>query len=79
VIDVEVSTNIDRIDAVIKTTTAIFIFGFKLSGSAAQALAQIRDKRYAQPYLDDGRRITLVGVAFSRKTRNIGRFLTAVP
>ncbi|OHD77698.1 MAG: hypothetical protein A3J97_17375, partial [Spirochaetes bacterium RIFOXYC1_FULL_54_7] len=78
VIDVEVSTNIGRIDAVIKTATDIFIFEFKLNGSAAQALAQIRDKRYAEPFLDDGRRITLVGVAFSRKTRNIGRFLTAL-
>lgn len=41
VIDVEVSTNIGRIDAVIKTATAIFIFEFKLNGSAAQATCRL--------------------------------------
>jgi len=70
--EAEVSTNIGRIDAVVKTASVIFIFEFKLNGTAEEALAQIRQKRYFEPYLDDGRPITLVGVEFSRATRNIG-------
>jgi hypothetical protein len=74
-IDAEVSTNIGRIDAVVKTKTDIFLFEFKLNGTAKKAMAQIREKRYFERFMDDGRRVTLVGVAFSRKTRNLGRWL----
>ena len=78
-IEVEVSTNIGRIDAVVKTTGHIYIFEFKLNGTADEAMAQIRDKRYYEPYLDDERPITLVGVEFSAKTRNLGAHQLAVP
>ena len=77
VIEAESSTNIGRIDAVVKTDAHIFIFEFKLHGTAEEALAQIRDKRYAQPYLDDGRHIILVGATFDPATRNIEHWLTA--
>ncbi len=71
-IEVEVSTNIGRIDAVVKTADRITIFEFKLNGTADAAMVQIRDKRYYEPYLDDGRPITLVGVEFSGAARNLG-------
>ncbi len=71
-IETEVSTNIGRIDAVVKTTGHIYIFEFKLNGTADEAMAQIRARRYYEPYLDDGRPITLVGVEFSARTRNLG-------
>ncbi len=71
-IEAEVNTNIGRIDAVVKTAAGIFIFEFKLNGTAADAMAQIRDKRYFEPYLDDGRPITLIGVEFAQATRNLG-------
>ncbi len=73
-IEVEVSTNIGRVDAVVKTAGDIFIFEFKLNGTAAEAMAQIRAKRYFEPYLDSGRRITLIGVEFARETRNLGEY-----
>ncbi|MCF7837695.1 MAG: PD-(D/E)XK nuclease domain-containing protein [Candidatus Marinimicrobia bacterium] len=71
-IEVEVSTNIGRIDAVVKTVAGIFLFEFKLNGSAEEALEQIRAKRYFEPYLADGRPVTLIGVEFSRPLRNLG-------
>ena len=74
-IDVEVSTNIGRIDAVVKTERNIYIFEFKLHGSAEDALRQIREKGYAEGYRDDGRSITLVGAAFGEKERNITDWL----
>jgi hypothetical protein len=73
--EVEVNTNIGRIDAVVKTAKDIFIFEFKLHGIAEDAMAQIRSMRYAEQYRDDGRRVTLVGVAFDPASRNLGRWL----
>ncbi len=75
IIDVEINTNIGRIDAVIKTKQNIFIFEFKLHGTAEEALAQIHEKKYAEAYQDDGRQIILVGVAFDETERNIGTWL----
>jgi hypothetical protein len=74
-INVEVSTNTGRIDAVGKTEQNIFIFEFKLRGSAEDALHQIREKGYADGYRDDGRPVTLIGVAFGEEERNITDWL----
>jgi hypothetical protein len=71
-VETEVSTNIGRIDAVVKTDDRITLFEFKLNGTADAALAQIHARHYYEPYLDDGRPITLVGVAFSAESRNLG-------
>ena len=38
----------------------IFLFEFKLGGSAQAAMRQMREMRYAEPYAADGRRVTLV-------------------
>jgi len=75
-IDAEVSTNIGRIDAVVKTETDIYIFEFKLHDTAENAVKQIQEKNYAQPYLNDGRPITLIGAAFDGKERNITTWVT---
>jgi hypothetical protein len=74
-IEAESRTSIGRIDAVVKTKSDIFVFEFKLTGTAKKAMAQIREKRYFERFLDDGRRVTLIGAAFSKKTRNLGRCL----
>lgn len=71
----EVVTSIGRIDAVVKTKTDIFIFEFKLSGTAEEAMAQIHDRRYADAYRDDGRRITIIGASFDQKERNLDHWL----
>ena len=49
-----------RADAVIQTEAAIYILEFKL-GRAADALAQIKARRYYEPYLADPRPIVLLG------------------
>jgi len=74
-VEAETSTNIGRIDAVVRTETDIFIFEFKLHGSAEDAIAQIRENEYAAPYRDDPRNVTLAGVAFDPATRNLGAWL----
>lgn len=68
----EVKTNLGRVDAVVESNS-IYIFEFKLSGTKEEALAQIKNKKYYEKYLDKGKDIYLVGVEF--KDRNIGDFI----
>ncbi len=70
-IQVEVSTSTGRIDATVETDDDIFIFEFKLRGTAQDAMSQIRERGYAAPYRDDPRPVTLVGVSFDSDVRNI--------
>jgi len=74
-IDAEARTNTGRIDAVAKTDKYIYIFEFKLNGTAEEALQQIEDKEYALPYANDPRKLFKVGIEFSRESRNIDRWL----
>ena len=60
-----------RADLVAKCPEGIFVFELKRDGTAAEALAQIREKGYAEPYLADGRPVCLIGLAFDSKTRQL--------
>ena len=73
--EAEVRSGRGRADAVVKTPDQIYVFEFKLNGTAEQALQQIDDRGYLIPYLADGREIVKVGVEFSAETRNISRWL----
>ena len=74
-IDAEVRSSKGRADAVVKTKDFIHVFEFKLNGTAEEALQQIDNKGYLIPYQLDGRKLVKVGVEFSKKERNIHRFL----
>ncbi len=75
-IDAEVNTNHGRIDAVMQTTDKIYIIEFKLHDSAADAMQQIKAKKYYEKYLNTDKEIILTGAAFDQQTRNIGEWLT---
>ena len=57
-----------RADCIVETPQYVYIFEFKLDGTAEEALQQIKDKGYATAYAADPRRKFLLGVAFSSKT-----------
>ncbi len=57
-----------RADCIIETPQYVYIFEFKLDGTAAEALQQIHSRGYARSYDTDPRRKFLVGVSFSSKT-----------
>ena len=67
----EYHTYTGRIDMTVKTQRYIYIMEFKVDKSAEDALSQIHEKGYADPFLTDGREIILVGVSFSSEKRNI--------
>ena len=70
-VETEVRSARGRADAVVKTKDFIFIFEFKLNGTAEEALKQIDEKGYLIPYTLDGRKLVKVGVNFSKEKRNI--------
>ncbi len=83
-IQAEVTTSKGRIDAVLETEKEIYIFEFKLQGTAEGALAQIQSKGYAQKYghlihadPSVAKKVTLIGVEFDSEERNIGRWVEA--
>lgn len=71
----EVQSAIGRADAVVKTRDCIYVFEFKLDGTAEEALRQIDEKGYLIPYIADGRRLVKVGVSFDAANRNLGEWL----
>ena len=70
-VETEVRSARGRADAVVKTKDFIFVFEFKLNGTAEEALKQIDEKGYLIPYALDGRKLVRVGVNFSKEKRNI--------
>lgn len=72
--DAEVRSARGRADAVVKTKDYIYVFEFKLDGSASEALEQIEHKGYLIPYTADGRQLVKVGVSFDAEERNIGEW-----
>lgn len=72
---VEYHTNMGRIDLVLQTDQYIYVMEFKLNGTAEEALKQIHEKHYAQPFTHDKRKVIKIGINFSSATRNIERWL----
>ena len=63
-----------RVDCIVETPNYIYIFEFKLDGTADEALQQIEDKGYARPYEADSRKLFKVGTVFSSETGTICDF-----
>ena len=80
-VQTEIHTPGGRADAVVHTQSAIYIFEFKMegAGSPEEALAQIKERGYANRYLAEGKKIVCIGVTFDPKTRNIGEWRTEFP
>ena len=60
-----------RVDCIVETPHYVYIFEFKLDGTATEALRQIDEKGYARPYEADSRKVVKVGVNFSSQTGTI--------
>ena len=60
-----------RVDCIVETSKYVYIFEFKLDGTAGEALQQIRNRGYAKAYEADSRPKYLVGASFSSKTGTI--------
>ncbi len=75
-VTVEDSINHGRIDMTVHINGRIYLFEFKVVEMTpeGQAIAQLKAKGYAEKYRLLNQPITLIGVEFSRETRNIVGF-----
>lgn len=75
-ITLEDVTNRGRVDMTVRFDGDIFLFEFKVVEilPGGKALEQLKTKGYAEKYRSLGRPIHLIGVEFSRDTRNIVSF-----
>ena len=70
---VEDSTSHGRLDMAVRYNNNVYLFEFKVVESVPRgaAMAQLKEKRYADKYRARGEPIWLIGVEFSRDERNI--------
>ena len=68
----EDTTNRGRIDLTLNMEHKIYIIEFKVG--SRDALQQIKEKKYYEKYLQQGKDIYLVGINFDEKERNISSF-----
>ncbi len=75
-VTVEESTSHGRLDMAVRFGSDVFLFEFKVVEMAGEgaALAQLRDRDYAAKYRGREGDVFLVGVEFSRETRNVAGF-----
>ncbi|MBO7683340.1 MAG: AAA family ATPase [Kiritimatiellae bacterium] len=67
----EVASIFGYADAVIETPTDVYVFEFKYRRSAKAAIRQIRERDYAAKWAGGKRPVTLIGINFNPKKRNI--------
>ena len=72
----EVASAHGRADIVLKMPSTIYVMELKYDKTAADALAQIDQCGYAEPYKNDGRRIVKVGINFGSNERNITEWMS---
>ncbi|BDD01963.1 ATPase AAA (plasmid) [Persicobacter psychrovividus] len=76
----EESISTGRIDMVMESPTHIYVIEFKVNApkpegdERGEALNQIHKNKYYEPYLNDDRKIVLIGMHFSEEKRNLDWF-----
>ena len=74
-IQTQVKTCRGRVDMVMYTDKAIYVFELKMNKPAQEALNQIDEKGYMIPYTADGRKLVKCGICFSTQTRTIEEWI----
>ena len=76
---VEDRTSRGRVDMAVRFNSNVYLFEFKVveQASAGAAMAQLRNRRYADKYRHFGEPIHLVAVEFSKDERNLASFEVA--
>lgn len=71
----EKATSKGRADCVIETPRYVYVFEYKLDRPAAEAMTQIGDRGYADPYVHDGRPVYAIACSFSSETGTISDWM----
>ena len=70
----EVHSSKGRADIIVKTASYIYALELKLDAPASEALSQIFEKGYLEPYAGDKRKKLAIGIEFSSEQRNIADY-----
>ena len=75
-VKVEDSSSRGRADMAVRFGGNVYLFEFKVAEQATEgaALAQLKERGYADKYRASGEPIRLIGVEFSKETRNVTAF-----
>jgi hypothetical protein len=68
----EVKTSDGRMDALIRMKEYIYCIEFKLDKSADEAIQQIKDKGYLEPFAYENKKRIAIGINFSKETKKVG-------
>lgn len=68
---IEKEQSYGRLDCCVETAKHVYIFEFKLDGSAEEALQQIENRGYATEFLPSGKTIYKIGVNISSETGTV--------
>ena len=60
-----------RADLVAETPEHVFVFELKVDGTPQEAIDQIKEKGYAEPYRHSGKEVHLIGLSFDGATRRL--------
>ena len=66
-----------RIDLLVETRDAVFLFEFKLHGTAEEALRQIDEKGYAIQYENGSKKLYKIGACFDEELRTLKDWVVA--
>ena len=56
---------------VAETPERVFVFELKVDGTPQEALDQIKEKGYVEPYRHSGKEVHLIGLSFDGETRRL--------
>ena len=68
---IEKEQSFGRLDCSVETPEYVYVFEFKLDGSAKEALQQINERGYATEFMSLGKKIHKIGVNVSSKTGTV--------
>ncbi len=74
-VESQIQTSDGRLDALVKVNDYVYAFEFKLDQSAEEALQQVKDKGYLQPYFHQNKKCIAVGINFSTATKKVERLV----
>lgn len=66
-------TNRGRIDLTIKTKSSIIIIEFKVY-LKEEPIKQIKERKYCEKYIVDGKPVYIIGISFDSSIRNISNY-----
>ena len=76
-VQTQVKCSTGRVDMIVYGSETIYLFEFKIKGTADKAIGQIEDKSYSAHFATDPRKLIKVGVKFDIDTWTIEDWATA--